>query len=199
MSYAESCDIGSPIQASHWYTQSVVATGGVYKGQGQSRDELCDPPLLGIPSWWRIIAITSPNYAHVLAHSECKHMHKCFIGLPTPFDAGLLPLNEQRHRASPIDTSSVTRVQPRASKGMTDLLLPPVSYDLCISVVNPSKKIHLRGAPHRANQRNTQRWSTKDHWIYVHGERARDHSVYHMRVVSSLCSLAGESLVRYRN
>ena len=86
-------DRGSPVQEPHWSTQSVVATGGVYKGQGQSRDELCDPPLLGIPSWWRIIAITSPNYAHVLAHSECKHMHKCFIGLPTPFDAGLLPLH----------------------------------------------------------------------------------------------------------
>ena len=61
---------GSPVQEPHWSTQSVVATGGVYKGQGQSRDELCDPPLLGIPSWWRIIAITSPNYAHVLAHQS---------------------------------------------------------------------------------------------------------------------------------
>ena len=88
---------------------------------------------------------------------KCKHMHKCFIGLPTPFDAGLLPLSKQRHRASPIDTSSVTRVQPRASKGMTDLLLPPVSYDLCISVVNPSKKIHLRGAPHREQPQHCQR------------------------------------------
>ena len=46
----------------------------------------------------------------------------------------------------PIDTSSVTRVQPRASKGMTDLLLHPVSDD-CKDVVNPSKKIcQLRGA-----------------------------------------------------
>ena len=104
---------------------------------------------------------------------KCKHMHKCFIGLPTPFDAGLLPLSKQRHRASPIDTSSVTRVQPRASKGMTDLLLPPVSYDLCISVVNPSKKIHLRGAPHHEQPQLSEteqrhRESTKDHWIYVH-------------------------------
>ena len=63
MSYAESYDIGSPIQASHWYTQSVVATGGVYKGQGQIRSGLCDPPLQGIPSSWGIIAIPSPKYA----------------------------------------------------------------------------------------------------------------------------------------
>ena len=72
--------------------------------------------------------------------------------------------NKWNHRASPIDTSSVTRVQPRASKGMTDLLLPPVSYDLCISVVNPSKKISLRGAHPKTTRVDEN--STKDHWIY---------------------------------
>ena len=30
------------------YTLSVVATGGVYKGQGQSRSELSDSPLLDL-------------------------------------------------------------------------------------------------------------------------------------------------------
>ena len=49
MSYAESEDIGSPVQASHWYTQSVVATGGVYKGQGLIRAGLGEPSLRGIP------------------------------------------------------------------------------------------------------------------------------------------------------
>ena len=65
MSYAASEDNGSPVQASHWYTQSVVATGGVYKGQGQSRSELCDSPLQGIPRSWGIIAIPSPKQAIV--------------------------------------------------------------------------------------------------------------------------------------
>ena len=65
MSYAESCDIGSPVQASHWYTQSVVATGGVYKGQGQSRSELCDSPLQGIPRSWGTVASPNPKQAKV--------------------------------------------------------------------------------------------------------------------------------------
>ena len=66
MSFAANPKVcGSPVQKSHWYTQSVVATGGVYKGQGQSRSELCDSLLLGIPSLWGIIAIPSPKHAEI--------------------------------------------------------------------------------------------------------------------------------------
>ena len=54
---------GSPVQGSHWYTQSVVATGGVYKGQGLSHSELSDPPLLGIPRLWERIASPRPKHA----------------------------------------------------------------------------------------------------------------------------------------
>ena len=72
MSYAESYDIGSPIQASHWYTQSVVATGGVYKGQGQSRSKLCDLQLQGIPRSWGIIAIPSPKQA-IVRREQISH------------------------------------------------------------------------------------------------------------------------------
>ena len=35
----------------------------MYKGQGQIRSGLCDPPLQGIPSLWGIIAIPSPKHA----------------------------------------------------------------------------------------------------------------------------------------
>jgi len=52
-----------PVQGSHWYTQSVVATGGVYKGQGLSHGGLSDPPLLGIPRLWRKIASSRPKHA----------------------------------------------------------------------------------------------------------------------------------------
>ena len=54
---------GSPVQGSHWYTQSVVATGGVYKGQGLSQSELSDSPLLGIPRLWERIASPRPKHA----------------------------------------------------------------------------------------------------------------------------------------
>ena len=52
-----------PVQGSHWYTQSVVATGGVYKGQGLSHGGLSDPPLLGIPRLWRKLASSRPKHA----------------------------------------------------------------------------------------------------------------------------------------
>lgn len=52
-----------PVQGSHWYTQSVVATGGVYKGQGLSHGRLSDLPLLGIPRLWGIIASPRPKHA----------------------------------------------------------------------------------------------------------------------------------------
>ena len=61
---------GSPVQGSHWYTQSVVATGGVYKGQGLSHSELSDPPLLGIPRLWERIASPRPKHAK---EEERKH------------------------------------------------------------------------------------------------------------------------------
>ena len=53
----------TPVQGSHLRTQSVVATGGVYKGQGLSHSELSDSPLLGIPRWWETIASPRPNHA----------------------------------------------------------------------------------------------------------------------------------------
>lgn len=66
----------TPVQGSHWYTQSVVATGGVYKGQGLSHSGLSDPPLLGIPRWWERIASPRPKHASVQLHeggSTCKN------------------------------------------------------------------------------------------------------------------------------
>ena len=77
---------GSPVQKSHWYTQSVVATGGVYKGQGQSRSELCDSPLLGIPRLWGIIAIPSPKHAKIAISWDNRTRY--FTGLPTLFRVG---------------------------------------------------------------------------------------------------------------
>ncbi len=38
-----------PIRTLHQHTQSVGATGGVYKGQGRNQRKLDDLRLLGIP------------------------------------------------------------------------------------------------------------------------------------------------------
>lgn len=96
----------------------------MYKGQGLSHSGLSDPPLLGIPRLWERIASPRPKHAF-----RVRHEYKlAFRGLPAPVGAGKRP-------AVP---GIVARVQPRASKGITDLLLLSVSDGF--RTVNPSKK-----------------------------------------------------------
>ena len=64
------------LQSPRRLIQSVVATGGVYKGQGRNLDELDDSPILGIPRSRAIIAIPYPN--HVLT----RRVSKRFTGFP---------------------------------------------------------------------------------------------------------------------
>ena len=123
-----------PVQGSHWYTQSVVATGGVYKGQGLSHGGLSDPPLLGIPRLWRKIASSRPKHAKSTPLTRSEQTRKAetraFRGLPAPLGEGTTP-------AVP---GIVARVRPRASKGITDLLLLSVSDGF--RAVDPSKKTY---------------------------------------------------------
>ena len=120
----------TPVQGSHWYTQSVVATGGVYKGQGLSHGELSDSPLQGIPRLWEKIARPRPNHAsNVWPRPNALYIRtRAFTGLPAPVGVGKIP-------AVP---GIVARVRPRTSKGITDLLLLSVSYGF--RTVYPSKK-----------------------------------------------------------
>ncbi len=52
------------VRALHQHTQSVGATGGVYKGQGRIRRALMTQRLLGIPRSRLTIAIIYPRHSH---------------------------------------------------------------------------------------------------------------------------------------
>ncbi len=63
--------------------------------------------------------------------TQRNNTQRAFRGLPSPFGVG----------NDPAVPSIVARVRPRASKGITDLLLLPVSSGF--RTVDPSKKIIL--------------------------------------------------------
>ena len=133
------------VQRPHWIIQSVVATGGVYKGQGRNQHGLNEPCLLGIPRSWEIFASPNPEREWVW------------------YDFPLL--SEQKHTTPSI----VARVQPRTSKGITDLLL---LFLRRLDVAYLSKKIMRQSTRHigyndnanhnpRHSRRNSTRYETK--------------------------------------
>ena len=86
----------------HHHTQSVVATGGVYKGQGQSRRRLV-------------------TRAYEEFRVQDRQLQRSIPGTARLRDSAALARHPLAARAS------VARVRPRTSKGITDLLLPPAS------------------------------------------------------------------------
>ena len=95
--------------------QFRAATGGVYKRQGRKSARADDPYLLGIPRSREIIASPDPNHE----------------GFSPDYPA----LSSQANPHA--DSFSVARVQPRTSKGITDLLL---LYFMQLYTACPSKK-----------------------------------------------------------
>jgi hypothetical protein len=88
---------------SHQVIQSVVATGGVYKGQGRIQRGL----LTGTYKAFHVHGdVTAPDPQH---------------------DASSRAYPDLSVQAMPIGRISVARVRPRTSKGITDLLLPRTS------------------------------------------------------------------------
>ena len=114
----------TPVQGTHWYIQSVVATGGVYKGQGLISDGLRTQRYKGIPCLWDTLPSPRPKRA-----KDDDEIDKIPRRIRGGFSKGYPLLsekeNERRMNVSqePIVPSIVARVQPRASKGITDLLL----------------------------------------------------------------------------
>ena len=95
--------------------QSLVATGGVYKGQGRNQRELMTH------TYWN--SSFKGNNCNSLSQSR-----RSFKGLPSPFGQGNLH----------VDPSIVARVRPRTSKGITDLLL--LTF-VRLKTACPSKKL----------------------------------------------------------
>ena len=102
------------IQRPHQIIQSVVATGGVYKGQGRNQHKLM-----------------TCAYSEFLVHGEQ-------LQAPIPDMTVFSKISRTfQHRMVLIDTVSVARVRPRTSKGITDLLL--LNFML-LNATYPSKK-----------------------------------------------------------
>ena len=87
----------------HQAIRSVVATGGVYKGQGRIQHKLvtCDYKAF-----------------HVHGHVPAPDPQHDVVSMASPTLSG---------QVVPIGHVSVARVRPRTSKGITDLLLPDTS------------------------------------------------------------------------
>uniref|UniRef100_A0A1I7WDH6 Uncharacterized protein n=1 Tax=Heterorhabditis bacteriophora TaxID=37862 RepID=A0A1I7WDH6_HETBA len=108
--------------------QSRTATGGVYKGQGPD-----DSHLLGIPRSREIITIPYPG------HGRVSTVYQYLSAME-----------------GPADSSSVARVQPRTSKGITDLLSLNLVRLIYLDTIylaryrnKPDKSLHqLRTAMH---------------------------------------------------
>ena len=90
----------APIQGPHQNIQSVVATGGVYKGQGRNQRKLMTC------AYWEFL------------------VHGGQLQTPIPVTTAILtgyPILSDQNKL--VDAVSVARVRPRTSKGITDLLL----------------------------------------------------------------------------
>ena len=102
------------VRLSHWTIQSVVATGGVYKGQGRNQRELMTR------AYWEFLVHGEELQAPIPSTKEVQRVTRpC------------------RARSRHDESFSVARVRPRTSKGITDLLLP--SW-LWLNTNSPSKK-----------------------------------------------------------
>ena len=109
----------------HQAIQSVVATGGVYKGQGRIQ-----------------CGLVTHNY-------KAFHVHEHVPVLDPQHDTVSMASPSLSVKVAPIGRVSVARVRPRTSKGITDLLLPSTSTcaAACQSLekMTPSNLMKTRG------------------------------------------------------
>src|SRR5882757_3812785 len=105
------------VQKPHYIIRSVVATGGVYKGQGRNQRKLLTR------AYWEFL-VHGAQFQAPIPTTKGRKAKRSFSGCPT------LPDRERAdERACPpkwrerVASFSVARVRPRTSKGITDLLL----------------------------------------------------------------------------
>ena len=99
----------------HRITQSVGATGGVYKGQGRNQRELMTR------AYWEFLVHGEELQAPIPSTKEVQRVTR-----------------SARTRSEHDDSFSVARVRPRTSKGITDLLLLNLAW---LNATCPSKKL----------------------------------------------------------
>ena len=87
--------------------QSVGATGGVYKDQGRSQRAM-------MTHVYQLFLVHVPQFQRTI---------------PSTTDFGKIP-RDLSVKETLVESVSVARVQPRTSKGITDLFLPLVSSSL---------------------------------------------------------------------
>jgi hypothetical protein len=110
---ARSCTVQKP----HYIIRSVVATGGVYKGQGRNQRKLLTR------AYWEFL-VHGAQFQAPVPTTKGQKAKRRFSGCPTLSDR-----ERADERACPpkrrerVASFSVARVRPRASKGITDLLL----------------------------------------------------------------------------
>ena len=103
------------VRSVHLNIQSVVATGGVYKGQGRNQRELMTR------AYWEFLVHGEKLQAPIPSTKEVQRVTRSF-----------------RTRSRHDDSFSVARVRPRTSKGITDLLLLNLAW---LNATCPSKKL----------------------------------------------------------
>jgi len=96
------------------HIQSIIATGGVYKGQGRNQRELMTR------AYWEFLVHGQQLQAPIPSTKAVQRFTRPF-----------------RARVRPADAFSVARVRPRTSKGITDLFLLNLVW---LNTTCPSKK-----------------------------------------------------------
>jgi hypothetical protein len=105
------------VQKPHYIIRSVVATGGVYKGQGRNQRKLLTR------AYWEFL-VRGAEFQAPVPTTKGHEGQRRFSGCPVLSDR-----ERTDERACPpqrrerVASFSVARVRPRPSKGITDLLL----------------------------------------------------------------------------
>ena len=105
------------VQKPHYIIRSVVATGGVYKGQGRNQRKLLTR------AYWEFL-VRGAEFQAPVPTTKGHESQRRFSGCPVLSDR-----ERTDERACPpqrrerVASFSVARVRPRPSKGITDLLL----------------------------------------------------------------------------
>ena len=133
---ARSCTVQKP----HYIIRSVVATGGVYKGQGRNQRKLLTR------AYWEFLVHGAQLQAPIPTTKGRKAKRR-FSGCPAlsgrerADERACPPLQRER-----VASFSVARVRPRASKGITDLLL------LRLRAASRPPPVPLRSSDRRCNK-----------------------------------------------
>ena len=105
------------VQKPHYIIRSVVATGGVYKGQGRNQRKLLTR------AYWEFL-VRGAQFQAPVPTTKGHESQRGFSGCPILSDRERTDKRacppQGRERVAPF---SVARVRPRPSKGITDLLL----------------------------------------------------------------------------